>query len=186
MNQNKLLTSLAAFSSAALILLVIVGFSLRSASSPAVQEELQPIPNSVEEQVQLLEQTINAMATREVLYQQQLLEANQLIVNSSNPPATEGLAQQQQVEALQQAVATMQARELQYQQQIEAANLLLQQPASQMAVVPPSADATSFEEHEDEEGEEYEEEEHDDEDDDDHSGHGRDGDDDDDEEHDDD
>lgn len=182
MNQNKLLTSLAAFSSAALILLVIVGFSLRSADSPAVQEELQPIPNSVEEQVQLLEQTINAMATREVLYQQQLLEANQLIVNSSNPPATEGLAQQQQVEALQQAVATMQARELQYQQQIEAVNLLLQQPASQMAVVPPPADATTFEE--------YEEEEHDDddEDDDDHSGHGRDGndDDDDDEEHDDD
>lgn len=154
MNQNKLLTSLAAFSFAALILLVIVGFSLRSGSNPVVEEEPQPLTNNVDEQVQLLEQTINAMATREVVYQQQLLEANQLIVNGSNPPATEGLAQQQQVEALQQAVATMQARELQYQQQIEAANLMLQQPAAQMVVAPSS---TNFEEHDDE----YEE--HDDE-----------------------
>jgi hypothetical protein len=183
MNQNKLLTSLAAFSFAALILLVIVGFSLRSSSSVA-EEEPQLLTNHVDEQVQLLEQTIDAMATREVVYQQQLLEANQLIVNSSNPPVTDGLAQQQQVEALQQAVATMQARELQYQQQIEAANLMLQQPAAQMVVAPSAA---NFEEHEDDEDEEYEEEEHDDDDDDDdHSGHGRDGDDDDDGEHDDD
>lgn len=153
MNQNKLLTSLAAFSFAALILLVIVGFSLRSSSSVA-EEVPQPLTNNVDEQVQLLEQTINAMATREVVYQQQLLEANQLIVNSSNPPATDGLAQQQ-VEALQQAVATMQARELQYQQQIEAANLLLQQPAAQVVVAPSAA---NYEEYDDDEYEDDDDE----------------------------